>query len=123
MGYLFVLITSRWGLNISGRTPSDYDDNFDEVGGGVDRLDLAVWESQYGTTGGGLPINGDNADGDSDDDVNGLDFLLWQRQFGLTPPPLAAAATVPELSSVLLALIVLMTGCCGCARFHAHSSY
>jgi hypothetical protein len=67
-----------------------------------------------------------DADFDDDDDIDGADFLKWQRgetpglgsaeelalweqQYGTTVPAVAAATTVPEPSTLLLASLA------GCA--------
>lgn len=54
--------------------------------GNVDGIDLAIWESEYGTL------------------LDGDDFLDWQRNAGFTnmAPLSAASAVVPEPSSVVL---------------------
>lgn len=66
----------------------------------VNGLDLADWQTGYGT------VDPGHADGDAnlDGTVDGLDFLIWQRQF---EAPLAAAALgqVPEPSTVGLLLL------------------
>jgi hypothetical protein len=68
--------------------------------GRVDRADLAAWEATAGVNAA--------ADADQDGDVDGADFLAWQRQ----PPQnvaVAAAATVPEPSAIVLGLAVLLS--------------
>lgn len=65
--------------------------------GNVDGADLTAWKTNFGT--GTTKAQGD-ANGDSK--VDGADFLTWQQQFGQTPTAAAAAAAVPEPSSILL---------------------
>ncbi|MCA9260593.1 MAG: lamin tail domain-containing protein, partial [Planctomycetales bacterium] len=74
--------------------PGDY--NEDLV---VDSADLAVWETQLGTT---VDPVGSGADGDGDGRVAGGDFLLWQRSFGATAP-----ATLASTSSTTIATLAL----------------
>lgn len=74
--------------------PGDFDGD-----GIVNGNDLSVWQSAYGTSGLG--------DADGDDDSDGSDFLLWQRQFGSAASTRAAAAPVPEPSSVVQLLVLL----------------
>ncbi len=66
--------------------------------GNVDGLDLASWETGYGTAAGASRMDGD---ADEDEDVDGSDFLIWQREFG-SPGPLSSLRQVPEPSSLLL---------------------
>ncbi|QDS98029.1 PEP-CTERM sorting domain-containing protein [Adhaeretor mobilis] len=66
--------------------------------GMVDSLDLDEWQIDFGMT--------DGSDGDGDSDSDGFDFLLWQQQFGVSAIASGGAATgaVPEPSSLVLAL-------------------
>jgi collagenase-like protein with putative collagen-binding domain len=88
--------------------PGDFNDD-----GVVDRYDLPVWQSNFGSPD---PSGGD---ADFDGDVDGNDFLIWQSNFG-QPAGFANAsnnpATVPEPGSVwLLGLgiaLLLGTGQC-----------
>ncbi len=76
-------------------SPADFDIDAD-----VDGTDLSIWEGAYQTT---LAADS-NLDGDSD----GSDFLLWQREFDPGTGALTAAATsVPEPSSLMLATLML----------------
>jgi MYXO-CTERM domain-containing protein len=70
----------------------------------VDGNDMAIWQSNYGL-GSNPPPAATQADGDANGDgvVDGADFLLIQQKYG-GPPAVPAVATVPEPSSVLLAL-------------------
>ena len=61
--------------------------------GDVDGGDLAYWSTWYG-------INA-NGDADGDGDTDGDDFLGWQRNF-TGSLPFAAAAAVPEPSTLIL---------------------
>ena len=77
-------------LSLSNFLEADF--NMD---GTVDELDLLVWQSAYRTDTGG--------DANDDGNTDGADFLTWQRQLGLgVTSSLAATASVPEPSSVLL---------------------
>lgn len=61
--------------------------------GDVDGDDLAQWQADYG---------GPGSDANGDGTSNGTDFLAWQQQNGSGVPPLAAAAAVPEPTTLLL---------------------
>jgi len=79
-------------------TPGDFDGDHD-----VDGDDLTQWEGDYG-------INGDsdaNLDGKSD----GLDFLAWQQQLGNGVSPLGGSQTVPEPTSLALAVLGCLAFC------------
>jgi hypothetical protein len=65
--------------------------------GDVDGDDLDDWQAAYS-------LNA-LADADSDGDSDGRDFLEWQRQFGSGLGPLAASLTVPEPSSLAIAVV------------------
>ena len=67
----------------------DFDGN-----GTVDGVDLAFWQSNYGTPNPAADANGNGL-------VDGDDFLIWQRQYGASTPVLAA---VPEPGSAILTL-------------------
>ena len=73
--------------------------------GTIDAIDLAVWETSFGST------TALEADGNSDGVINGADFLVWQQQLGLASSALAAASPVPEptSSASLLASLICMT--------------
>jgi hypothetical protein len=91
------------GTDIYLATPRPYGDYDND--GDVDGGDLAAWEAAYGSA---VAI-GTAADGNSDREVSGDDFLLWQRQVGLDAGPLSNSAwEVPEpMSSVLLIGMVI----------------
>lgn len=78
---------------------ADSDFNFDRLVNGVD---LAIWETGYGTTAGAAHGDGD-ANGDGV--IDGRDYLLWQRQHAGPPPSLA---TVPEPSALAMLLLGLL---------------
>jgi formylglycine-generating enzyme required for sulfatase activity len=73
---------------------ADFDEDFD-----VDADDLAQWEGDFG---------GPGSDADADGDSDGRDVLVWLKQFGSGAQPLAASQSVPEPSSVSLALVALL---------------
>ncbi len=76
-----------------------------DLDGDVDEVDLQTWESGYGDTPFAAYQDGDsNADGS----IDGFDFLIWQRNFGIPLPTVAASASVPEPSTLLLASL---SGC------------
>jgi T5SS/PEP-CTERM-associated repeat protein len=74
--------------------------DFDEDGD-VDGDDLAAWRHGFGGSGSASHGEGD-ADGDLD--VDGADFLAWQRQ--LSVAPVAVAASVPEPSACVVAMVL-----------------
>ncbi|MBX3435525.1 MAG: VCBS repeat-containing protein [Pirellulales bacterium] len=78
--------------------------------GTVDLADLAVWQFEFGRSGGTLA-----ADFDGDDAVNGREFLHWQRHYGATPP---SAATVAEPPGAALALGAGLFSCAAARRRH-----
>ncbi len=77
----------------------DGDYNFD---GTVDNADLAVLNSDYGST---LKAE---ADGNGNGIVDGADYLLWQRNFGASSV-LPATQSIPEPSTFALAALGLLT--------------
>jgi hypothetical protein len=80
-------------VSIVGAAPiaGDFDSD-----GDVDAADLVEWRGDFG-------INPDS-DADADGDTDGNDFLIWQRNL-TGPSGAAAAAAVPEPSSVGLLLL------------------
>jgi len=82
--------------------PAAGDFNADGV---VDAADLQRWKTGVGTTAAATHWDGD-ADGDQD--VDGVDLLVWQQRLGsVTPVVMAATASVPEPSGMLVALLAL----------------
>jgi hypothetical protein len=67
----------------------------------VDRFDWLAWEGGWGTSGSGLPSDGD---ADRDGDIDGADLLAWQRQFGQHAATAANVLPVPEPGTWLLSL-------------------
>lgn len=65
--------------------------------GGVTKLDLAVWESTFGSQ---LAAE---ADGNGNARVDGADFLIWQRTFN--PNAVVPIAPVPEPAAAALAAL------------------
>jgi hypothetical protein len=78
---------------------ADFDDDLD-----VDGDDFLTWQRNAGTTGGTLFGPGD-ANGDGD--VDGGDLAIWENQYGTTLPLQAAAAAVPEPSTLILCGLAL----------------
>jgi len=105
-----------WDISLSGTDtliatalgvalPTGADFNGD---GFVNALDLTIWRDNYPIAAGAPKELGD-ADGDGD--VDGADFMKIQRDLGVLPvPPISAATSVPEPSTLALALLTLL--CC-----------
>jgi len=75
---------------------SDFDFDLD-----VDDDDLDTWVDTFGSATGG--------DADHDGDADGSDFLIWQREFDSGTPPVGATiAQVPEPSTLVLAMFLIM---------------
>ena len=82
-------------------TPGDF--NLD---GTVDHDDLDLFNVGYGLATGAFV---DDGDADTDNDVDGFDFLSWQRNLGATSGLGSSLAIVPEPSTLLLAAIGMLT--------------
>jgi fibronectin-binding autotransporter adhesin len=82
-------------LTVTGApiVPGDFDSD-----GDVDGADFVAWQTNFPKASFATLSQGD---ADSDGDVDGADFILWQTNFPSTPGP----ATVPEPSTLLLALL------------------
>ena len=65
--------------------------------GTVDRFDLDVWSTTFGSA------SEFDADGDLDGDVDGFDFLIWQRNLGPSANLRHATAALPEARIMTLA--------------------
>jgi hypothetical protein len=77
----------------------------------VDAADYTVWRDSLGETGVELA-----ADANGDEVVDSADYDLWRANFGATlPPALAAAAAVPEPSTLVLVAVGLALAA-GCRR-------
>jgi hypothetical protein len=76
--------------------PGDFDSN-----GYVDGADFMTWQSHFPMSTNATLATGD---ADSDGDVDGADFVVWQTNFRTLP---GFSTTVPEPSSLLLAIICL----------------
>jgi hypothetical protein len=84
---------------------STFGADFDEDGD-VDGDDLAAWEGGFGS----MPATHMTGDANANALASGFDFLTWQRQFGSGGgAALAAATTIPEPSSLLLAALGMLT--------------
>ena len=74
----------------------------------VDSDDLTKWEADFSTS---VFDAGSDADGDSNGQVDGTDFLLWQRGLsGNASSVQAASASVPEPSTATL--LAILSGAC-----------
>lgn len=51
---------------------------------------------------------GTAADGNSDREISGLDFLVWQQNVGIGPPA-GNSLPVPELASALLITMLIIS--------------
>lgn len=97
-------------LMVNSTLEADFDND-----GDVDALDLATWQSNYGTVGGAGRFQGD-ANGDSN--VDGRDYLVWQRQVGIVAGGLpASSVAVPEPQT----LVFLLVGLLGLGGRHCRS--
>ncbi len=75
--------------------PGDY--NKDDT---VNGLDLAAWESTFGTS---VTSDFDGADGDGNQLIDGADLLVWMRQMGQSQVgSTESARAIPEPSTVAL---------------------
>ncbi|MEN1680126.1 MAG: dockerin type I domain-containing protein [Planctomycetota bacterium] len=74
--------------------------------GTVDAADYTRWRDALGQEGVGLP-----ADGNGDSQVTAADYALWRENLGATvqPPPLSAS--VPEPSSMVVAVLLIAVSC------------
>jgi hypothetical protein len=77
----------------------------------VNAADLTVWRGAYG-------VNA-NGDADGDNDTDGRDFLLWQKTYG--SGALAALETVPEPTSLVLALVAGIAVASATFRHRGHT--
>jgi hypothetical protein len=97
-----------WFLNYGATSVelvSTFAGDFDEDGD-VDDDDRIAWEGGFGSA----PAVHMTGDANANALAGGFDFLTWQRQFGSGGgAALAAATTIPEPSSLLLAALGLLT--------------
>lgn len=70
----------------------------------VDGDDLAIWKTGFGATVGVSPTTGD---ADRNDQIDGADFLVWQRESHPGGGAATALASVPEGSTLTMALIAM----------------
>lgn len=82
--------------------PAAGDFNADGI---VTVADLARWKAGVGLASGATHWDGD---ADADGDVDGRDFLVWQRRLGSVTPVAAAAAAIPEPSTLPMAIAVAL---------------
>jgi hypothetical protein len=112
--------TVEYQLNALAHLRPKADFNSDDQ---VDSHDLTMWSTSFGS-----PLPGATDSAATDGPLTGADFLAWQQQLGETPPSTAAfdaaisaaianqsaaAAAVPEPSSML----VLLASLVGFSRF------
>jgi hypothetical protein len=93
IGSSFDEVLAAIGGSPSPSSPADFNDD-----GFVDAVDLATWQSAYGST----PAGDANQDGVSD----GADFLIWQQEFTGAAP---AVSAVPEPATLALGLACGLT--------------
>lgn len=85
--------------------------------GSVDGADLTDWQIHFGTTDNPFEFADGNGDGDSD----GADFLAWQRQLGNgQASTLAASGTIPEPSTGMIALALIVIAIAQSGRDTSH---
>jgi hypothetical protein len=68
--------------------------------GDVDGNDLLVWQGDYGT--------GTDGDADNDGDTDGRDFVIWQQNYTGPGTLNAESISVPEPSSLVLAMLIFV---------------
>lgn len=93
-----IVITA--GTDVYFGTPRPYGDYDND--GAIDRDDLALWEATYAST---VAI-GTAADGNSDREINGRDFLAWQRTV-TGGVPLQSTSPVPEPTTATMVTIAI----------------
>jgi len=80
-------------------------DGDNDVDNDVDGADFLQWQRNFGQS------VSDAQDSNGDGIADGADLAIWERDFGNTwPAPLAASATVPEPSSIILLLTAVACG-------------
>jgi autotransporter-associated beta strand protein len=113
--FISPLITGTGMLQVAAfvGTPLGGDFNSDGL---VNGADLAVWQANIGLTTGAT-----HSQGDANDDgiVDGADYLVWQTQLGMMPTAVAAAAAVPEPTTMVMIAacgLIMLAGCRSVAR-------
>ncbi len=94
--------------------PDSADFNHDTL---ITEVDLELWEQSYG--------NSIVGDADNDGDTDGADFLAWQRQVAGGAPLTSAHTSVPEPTTLTLALLLLVGAGCirsGKCPYHQHAT-
>ena len=76
--------------------------------GSVTGFDFLAWQRGFGTMGGALKSQGDAND---DGNVNADDLAIWQAQYG-NPPPLSAVNSIPEPTTLVLAMLGVASAYC-----------
>ncbi|MCA9186567.1 MAG: hypothetical protein KDA99_13155, partial [Planctomycetales bacterium] len=92
------------GVVVYGDLPSaslagDYNGN-----GSVDAADYTVWKDNFGST------SALDADGNGNGTVDAADYTIWKDNFGNIAGAAANVASVPEPSSIAIALLSLLFG-------------
>lgn len=100
-GITYDNINSHVKISLTQALPGDFNLDYQ-----VDSLDVAVWQSGYGTSNGASLADGDT---DFDGDVDGLDFLNLQQYLGQSISLLnSPLSTVPEPTSSILTMVGLL---------------
>jgi hypothetical protein len=89
----------------------DYNGN-----GVVDAADYTVWRDALGQH----VLNFSGADGDGDGVIDEGDYAVWKENFGATGGSGAVAASVPEPSSLLLAVLTFLVAVVGARHARSH---
>ncbi len=69
--------------------------------GGIDEIDLGIWQDTFGTSAEG--------DADGDGDTDGRDFLFWQRQFTSVSGSFSQSLIVPEPEALMVTVGFIMS--------------
>lgn len=91
-------------VQASAEPNADFDNDND-----IDGKDFLIWQRGFGLTG---QTNNSNGDADGNGSVGATDLAAWQTQYGT--PPLIAAVSVPEPTSGILLMALVVA--CGAVR-------